>query len=305
MLGGLDHALNEDKHRGKSKLDGKGEAVWWHWRAASHPPGYALVDNAAFGRPTRALRGLSSRFPTRPCANAPEKNELKPWQQAQWCIPESGLGVCCTYGGYPRLVRRSRRPLLSGGVFRRMSHTNWSVKIREAHCGSNPGERRRYDYHYQPGRNLANLFIAFWPRQGWRHITVTDRRTKARLCPANESALVDVFFPQALQIRLVLDNLNTHVASALYETFEPAEARRILRRLAFHLHPGSCQLVEHGRTGIGGYCPSQCLKRRIRQSDIYCGTKLASGKPSGILHATVDWRFTCEKARLNSRLYPP
>lgn len=69
----------------------------------------------------------------------------------------------------------------------------------------------------------------FCPRQGWRHVTVTDR-TKQDFAHQMK-ALVDGYFPKALQIRVVLDNLDAHTPSALYETFEPAEARRILRRL--------------------------------------------------------------------------
>ena len=164
-----------------------------------------------------------------------------------------------------------------------------------------PGQRRRYDYHYQR-EGTANLFIAFCPAQGWRHITVTDRRTK-RDFAFQMKALVDVFFPQALQVRLVLDNLNIHVASALYETFAPAEARRILRRLDFHftpVHASWLNMVELELAVLSG----QCLKRRIgslhtlrREIGIWEAER-------NVLHASVDWCFTCEKARQNPRLYP-
>jgi len=164
-----------------------------------------------------------------------------------------------------------------------------------------PGQRRRYDYHYQR-EGTANLFIVFCPAQGWRHITVTDRRTK-RDFALQMKALVDVFFPQALQVRLVLDNLNIHVASALYETFAPAEARRILRRLDFHftpVHASWLNMVELELAVLSG----QCLKRRIgslhtlrREIGIWEAER-------NVLHASVDWCFTCEKARQNPRLYP-
>lgn len=98
-----------------------------------------------------------------------------------------------------------------------------------------PGQRRRYDYHYRR-EGTANLFVFFCPRQAWRHVEVTERRTNGDFARQMQ-ALVDVFFPQALTIRLVLDNLNIHKPASLYQTFEPAEARRILRRLEFHYTP--------------------------------------------------------------------
>lgn len=165
-----------------------------------------------------------------------------------------------------------------------------------------PGQRRRYDYHYRR-EGTANLFIAFWPGQGWRHITVTDRRTKHDFA-LQMKALVDVFFPQALQIRLVLDNLNTHVASALYETFAPAEARRILRRLEFHytpVHASWLNMVELELAVLS----SQCLKRRMDSLHTLRHEISIWEAERNVLHASVDWCFTCEKARQNPRLYPP
>jgi hypothetical protein len=104
-----------------------------------------------------------------------------------------------------------------------------------------PGQRRRYDYHYQR-QGTANLFVVFCPRQAWRHITVTERRTKHDFA-LQMKALVDVCFPQALKVRLVLDNLNIHGASALYETFDPPEARH-LRVVYFPVHASWLNMVE-------------------------------------------------------------
>jgi hypothetical protein len=164
-----------------------------------------------------------------------------------------------------------------------------------------PGQRKRYDYEYRR-EGTCNLFIVFCPRQGWRHITVTARRTKRDFAQQMQ-ALVDVYFPQALKIRLVLDNLNTHVASALYETFDAPEARRILRRIEFHytpVHASWLNMVELELAVLG----SQCLDRRLaspRQVQEECWIWEAQRNAKV---ATIDWRFTCEKARLNPRLYP-
>lgn len=164
-----------------------------------------------------------------------------------------------------------------------------------------PGRRRRYDYHYQR-EGTANLFIFFCPRQAWRHVTVTDRRTKHDFAHQMK-ALVDVYFPKALQIRLVLDNLNIHTPSALYETFDPAEARRILRRLDFHytpVHASWLNMVELELAVLS----TQCLQRRIGNKFTLRHEIWAWEAERNAKHATVDWRFTCHDARQRLRLYP-
>jgi len=98
-----------------------------------------------------------------------------------------------------------------------------------------PGRTVRYDYEYRR-MGTCNLFVSFAPLAGFRHIDVTARRTAADFAQAMRR-LVDVLYPQAAIIRVVRDNLNTHTGVALYEAFAPAEARRILRRLAFHYTP--------------------------------------------------------------------
>lgn len=98
-----------------------------------------------------------------------------------------------------------------------------------------PGHPSRIDYEYIR-RGTCNLFIMAEPFQGWRHVTVTSQRTKREFahCMAE---LVDIHFPRAEKIRVILDNLSTHTPGALYEVFPPAEARRILRKLEFHPTP--------------------------------------------------------------------
>ncbi len=98
-----------------------------------------------------------------------------------------------------------------------------------------PGAVAHYDYEYV--RNgVANLFMFFAPLAGWRHVQVTERRTRVDWAHAMRD-LVDVYFPEAIKIRVVSDNLNTHDAGSLYEAFPPEEARRILDRLELHHTP--------------------------------------------------------------------
>lgn len=94
-----------------------------------------------------------------------------------------------------------------------------------------PGQAARFDTEYE--RNgTSNIFISFEPLQGKRQVKVTDRRTKIDWAQFIQE-LVDVDDPHAKKIVLVMDNLNTHTGSSLYEAFEPAEAKRILDKLEF------------------------------------------------------------------------
>lgn len=164
-----------------------------------------------------------------------------------------------------------------------------------------PGRRKRYDYHYRR-EGTANLFMMFCPHLGWRHINVTERRTKQDFAHQMRE-LVDVHFPHALKIRLVLDNLNTHSATALYETLGPVEARRILRRMEFHftpVHASWLNMVELEFAVLA----SQCLNRRISNLRTLRAETWAWEAQRNAAKATVHWRFTCQKARQNPRLYP-
>jgi hypothetical protein len=97
------------------------------------------------------------------------------------------------------------------------------------------GKAERYDYEYRR-MGTCNLFLFFNPFAGWRRIKVTQRRTKQDFAHCMKE-LVDEDYPEAEVIRVILDQLNTHTKAALYETFEPHEARRIARKLEFHYTP--------------------------------------------------------------------
>ena len=117
-----------------------------------------------------------------------------------------------------------------------------------------PGAPACYDHEYE--RNgVSNLFMLFAPLEGWRRVEVTDRRTKADWARVVRK-LVDEDYPDKERIVLVMDNLNTHHPASLYETFEPAEARRIAERLEIHytpkhVHAQARKLAEYGRDRTG------------------------------------------------------
>ena len=108
-----------------------------------------------------------------------------------------------------------------------------------------PGRPRREDYEYRR-EGTRNLFLTCEPRPGWRHVAITKQRTM-RDFAHQMRWLVDEAYPHVPVIRVVLDNLNTHRRASLYETFPPAEARRIAKRLEFHFTPKHGSWLEYGR----------------------------------------------------------
>jgi hypothetical protein len=165
-----------------------------------------------------------------------------------------------------------------------------------------PGKPLRYDYEYR--RNgTCNLFMYFQPLGGWRHVEVTEQRTKRDFAYQMKD-LVDVHFPQAEVIRVVLDNLNTHSPAALYEVFEPQEARRIVRKLEFHYTPKHGSWLNMAEIEIS-VLDRQCLDRRLDEIPVVRSEAQAWEALRNDQHATVDWRFTTTKARSKMQyLYP-
>jgi len=163
------------------------------------------------------------------------------------------------------------------------------------------GQPERYDYEYK--RNgTANLFICFEPLAGKRTITVTERRTKQDFAKQME-ALVQRY-PNAKKIRLVLDNLNTHTEAALYDTFKPKKARKILARLEFHYTPIHASWLNMAEIEIN-VLNNQCLDRRIPTSDLLTSEVEAHETYRNYKKATVNWQFTCADARRKlARHYP-
>lgn len=165
-----------------------------------------------------------------------------------------------------------------------------------------PGHPARQDSEYVR-EGPCNLFLLVEPFRGWRHVAVTERRTKLDFAQQMR-ALVDEHFPHATCIRVVLDNLNTHTPAALYDAFPAEEARRILRRLEFHYTPkhGSwLNMAEIELSVLGRQCLAQRLPSRERVQAV-----IAPWEQGRNTHrVTVQWRFTTPDARAKlHRLYP-
>jgi hypothetical protein len=175
------------------------------------------------------------------------------------------------------------------------------MEVREP-WAAGPGGVRRYDTEYK--RNgVSNLFMFFAPLQGWRRVKVTDHRTKIDWAVAMRE-LVDEYFPEAKKVTVVMDNLNTHSPSSLYEAFSPEEARRILGRLELHYTPKHGSWLNMAEIELS-ILSRQCISRRIPDQETLRREVEIWGKERNEKESTVDWRFTTDDARIKlKRLYP-
>lgn len=164
------------------------------------------------------------------------------------------------------------------------------------------GQPKRYDYEYRR-MGTCNLFLFFNPFSGWRHVKATKRRTKQDFALCMQE-LVDVHCPDVEIIRVILDNLNTHTYAALYETFEPQEARRIARKLEFHYTP------KHGSWLNMAEIEFSVMSRQVLDQYMDGVPLLQAALDPWMLsrnhhYIGVDWQFTIDKAREKlRRLYP-
>jgi len=164
------------------------------------------------------------------------------------------------------------------------------------------GKVNRFDYEYERG-GVRNLFMFCEPKRGWRHVAVTERRTQ-RDFAEQMKWLVDVAFPAAERVRVVLDNLNTHKVASLYERFAPEEARRITKRLEFHYTPKHGSWLNIAEIEFSVFS-RQCLDRRIPDEETLKRETRKLESQRNAACAKIEWRFTIEDARRKlHRLYP-
>ena len=165
-----------------------------------------------------------------------------------------------------------------------------------------PRQQRIYDHEYE--RNgVSNLFMFFSPTEKWRHVEITNQRTKVDWAHAMKK-LSDKHFKDAEKIVVVMDNLNTHNGSSFYEAFDPQEARRLCQRFEFHYTPKHGSWLNMAETELS-ILARQCLNRRMPDQKILKKEVKAWEEERNQKFSTIRWRFTTENARVKlSQLYP-
>jgi len=165
-----------------------------------------------------------------------------------------------------------------------------------------PGKPARIDYEYV--RNgTCNLFMMCEPLAGWRHVEVTERRTRHDWARCIKK-LCDEYYPNAKKIILVEDNLNTHSGTSLYETFPPEEARRLLDRLEFHPTPKHGSWLDMAEIELR-ILQSQCLNRRIDNAAEVRREVEAWEQDRNARQCRIHWTFSIPTARTKmKKVYP-
>ena len=168
--------------------------------------------------------------------------------------------------------------------------------------GVQPGQVRRIDSEYER-KGTCNLFVFFEPLRGWRHVWVTDQRRKVEwACCVKE--LLEVHYAQAVKIRLVCDNLNTHTGGSLYEAFAPQLAKQLCDRLEFHPTPKHGSWLNRAETELS-VVSGQCLDRRMESKEFVTSEIAAWEDARNRTEAKIRWRFTTQDARIKlEKLYP-
>lgn len=165
-----------------------------------------------------------------------------------------------------------------------------------------PGRPKRIDDEYV--RNgVAEIFMEVEPLAGKRHVAVTERRTRKDWAWQIKDML-DVRYPNAIKVRLIMDNLNTHSTASFYETFAPQEARRLAERLEIHYTPKHGSWLNMAEIELS-VLKGQCLNRRIPDMVTMQGEVAAWEKNRNNRTKKINWQFTTSDARIKlKRLYP-
>jgi transposase len=300
VLGNLEAALTEEPRPGMNrKLSGKEEALLVATACSTPPAGRArwtlelladelvkLTEHTSLSRET-VRRRLA-------------ENALKPWRKDMWCIPQVDAEYVARLEDVLDLYAEEPDPKHPVVCFDE-SPVQLIGEVRPP-IPAAPGQLERYDCEYK--RNgTANLFVFLNVHQPWRKIKVTESRAAVDFAACMRD-LADVHFPKAERIRIVLDNLSTHSAGALYQAFPAPEARQLLRRLEFHYVPKHASWLNMVEIEIG-VLAGQCLDRRIETIEQLTAETAAWEQQRNAANARIKWMFTTDKARAKmGRAYP-
>lgn len=297
---GLQQALTERPRPGATrKLDGKQEALLVALACSDPPEGRArwtlqlLTDRLLM---LTELEDLSDETVRRRLA----EKELKPWQRKMWCIPRFDADFVAQMEAILDLYAEPHDParpvVCFDEAFKQL------VEETRSPIPAKPGQPERYDYEYRRA-GTANLFLFLDRHRGWRHVKPTQTKGNADFAECMRE-LVDEHYPEAERVRVVLDNLSTHRPGALYKTFPPDEARRILRRLEFHYTPKHASWLNMVEIEIG-VLNKQCLDCRIPNFEELGREVTAWEAQRNATKATIRWLFNVDGARVRlARAYP-
>lgn len=298
--GSLDLALSElPRAGGKRKLTGKEEALLIATACSAPPKGRKRWTLDLLAGEVVKLTDHES-LSTETVRRRLEENALKPWRRDMWCIPKVDGEYVARMENVLDLYAEEPDPTRPVVCFDESPH-QLIGEVREP-IPAEPGRPERYDYEYRRNGTVT-LFVFLDAHQPWRHVKVANRRSAVDFAECMRD-LVDLHYPSAARIRVVLDNLSTHTRGALYDAFPPEEAHRILERLEFHYTPKHASWLNMVEIEIG-VLKGQCLDRRLGDRVALEDEIAAWQQQRNEAGAKVNWMFTTEKARSKmSAAYP-
>src|SRR6202790_666820 len=295
----LEAALSEEPRPGaERKLTGKEEALLVATACSNPPEGRArwTLELLAGAMVTLTEHQDLSRETVR---RRLAENHLKPWRKQMWCIPKVDGTYVARMEDVLDLYAEApdpRRPVVCFDE----SPTQLIGEARQPIPAAS-GQLERYDCEYRRNGtvNLSSSSTRTVPGARSRSPTIARQPTSPNAC-----ASADVHYPQAEQIRVVLDKLTTHSSGALYEPFPAPQARRLLRRLEFHYTPKHASWLNMVEIEIG-VLRGQCLDRRIGERQALVAEIAAWEHQRNAAGARIKWMFTTDKARAKmGRAYP-
>ncbi len=289
---GLEAALTEDDRPGAlRKLNGKEEALLVSI-ACSEPPDGCSRWTLQLLRNQMIILTEHEDLSLETVRRRLKENELKPWQKKMWCIPKLDADyvaqmehILDLYAEPPDITK----PVVNidEALKQLVADTRNAKQMK-------PGIPAKEDYEYRRV-GTANIFLMFDRHRGWRKAKATKQKGNADFAECMRD-LVDIHYPDAEVIRVVLDNLNTHRPGALYRSFAPEEARRILRRIEFHYTPVHASWLNMVEIEIGNM-NRQCLDRRISDWQMLKRELEAWESRRNTEKASIKWLFDVERAR--------
>ena len=288
---GLDAALSEGSRPGRPRKTGAHEDVLLVSIACSTPPaGRCRWTLSLLAERWVALTDME-QVSMETIRQRLKANQLKPWQQKMWCVGQMDAAyiaqmehILDVYAEPPY----PERPLVNVDEAGKQL-----VGAVQAGTSMAPGQVSKLDYEYAR-KGMANIYLCFDRHRGWRHAKVTQTK-KATDFAELMRELVDVHYPEAECVRVVLDNLNTHQPASLYRAFPAPEARRLLRKLAFHYTPKHASWLNMVEIEIGNM-NRQCLDRRIDSMDLLESELAAWEARRNREKASINWLFDVDKA---------
>jgi hypothetical protein len=165
-----------------------------------------------------------------------------------------------------------------------------------------PGHVARHDPEYAR-QGVVNVFLVSEPLRGWRQVRLSERRTRIDWAHCVQE-LLDVHYPQAECLVLVMDQLNTHSPASLYEAFAPGEAKRLVDKLEIHYTPTHGSWLNMAEIELS-ILARQCLNRRLDDRAMMAREVAAWTATRNGAATAIDWQFTTADARIKlKRLYP-